>query len=92
MKNWMLIITMVLSLNVMAAECTINGYTWTYTVRNGKATITDVSPREGVNLIFPDVVDGYEVTRVTTEEGLLTSKLKLLAKALLDRAKGLAGR
>ena len=77
MKKWYVMLIGLLSFNLMAAECTINGYTWTYTVRNGKATITDVSPREGVNLIFPDVVDGYEVTAIDTRTSPLEDKSKL---------------
>ena len=76
MKKLLLIVVVaVLSSNVIAATCSINGYTWTYTVSNGKATITDVSPKSGVNLIFPDTVDGYEVIGIDTYNGIMSSCL-----------------
>lgn len=56
-----------LSQNVMADQCVVNGYTWTYEVIDGKARITNVSPRNGIDLIFPDVVGGYEVFSIDGE-------------------------
>jgi len=45
--------------------CTIDGYTWTYNVNDGEATITGVSPKNG-NIKIPSEIgsDNYPVTSI----------------------------
>ena len=74
MKKWYMLAIGLLSFNLMADEWydDATGFTWTYSVKSGMATITGVVPDEGVNLIIPTKVNGYDVVSILAKNNVLS--------------------
>ena len=68
MKKIITMLLMAVGMNVYAAEWydEATGLVFSYEGGGGQVTITGVSPSEGKDLIFPDVIDGNVVVRIAT--------------------------
>ena len=63
----------IFSLNVSAEETVYTDGDYTYTVENGKATLTKLSDNVSGDVIIPETIGGYPVDRIGS--GLFESSL-----------------